>query len=33
MSCFVAVLDNTLGTADEVVLKVQREPADMPIGS
>jgi processive 1,2-diacylglycerol beta-glucosyltransferase len=28
----VAVLDNALGTADEVVLEVQRERADVPIG-
>ncbi len=28
----VAVLDNALGTADEVVLEVRREPADGPIG-
>ena len=28
----VAVLDNALGTAEEVVLQVQREPADVPIG-
>jgi hypothetical protein len=28
----VALLDNALGTADEVVLEVQGEPADEPIG-
>lgn len=28
----VAVLDNALGTADEVALEIRREPADVPIG-